>query len=338
MRILLVSSHGFKVVKEKGRIVVKYNNDDKKEPVSVPLKDLDLLVISARGSITTTALKALSLNGIPVVFVVGEKPVAIYSPLFAHGTVIVRREQMLAYKDGRGLDLAKKFSYATTMNKYYVLKYYAKSRKMPFLREYADDIKVLAEEILQVDGDLDRVRNKILGYEGRAAKIYFEALTYLFPSSFGFSGRNKRKPKDPVNAFLSYGYVVLNSIVTYAISIVGLEPFAGYLHADRSGKPSLILDLAEEFRQPIVDTLALNLFSKRILKHDDFDYIDNEVKLNKKGKEKFFTYFNRKLESLVYFEGNHITFKAAILRQARKIARFLVHGANYSPFVWRWYS
>ena len=96
-------------------------------------------------------------------------------------------------------------------------------------------------------------RPALLNREGRAGAQYWAGVAALLDGKAAFAGREHRGTEDPVNAALNYGYGILQSQVWSAITLAGLEPFAGFIHVDRPGKPSLVLDLMEEFRQPVVD-------------------------------------------------------------------------------------
>jgi len=334
---LYLDTPGFRMGRKSGRIVVYLHDGSRRE---VPVVRLDAVVVGARGSISSDAVRLLSMNGIPVVFASRFSPYAVVHPFFMHGTVITRREQMLSYSDNRGVHLAKAFCYAATMNKARVLMYLAKSRGVVEFREISKRIEEIANEIMGVEGELDDIRLRLMGLEGNAARMYFDALRSVFPEWTGFVGRDYRPPTDPVNSLLSYGYVVLNAICCLAIAKCGLEPFAGFLHCDRSGKPSLVLDLSEEFRQPIVDIIAIRLFSKGMLSEGHFVFGDDGfVYLNREGKAVFFEALSKRLRKRVKDPyGSPVAFKGAIMRQARNIARFVLGVIpSYKPFVWRWW-
>ena len=341
MVVLVVNSHGFKLKKRGGRLIVAYSDGSKKE---VAISKLSVVVICARGSLSTDVIRELAECNVPIVFAGNFSPYAVLHPFFMHATVLTRREQMRAIDDDRGFHLAKAFCYATTMNKARVLYYFAKSRERTdeelasFLRGVARRIEELAGEIYGLRGKLSSLRMRMMSIEGEGARIYYDTIKYLVPSELGFHGRDRRPPRDPVNSLLSYGYTILNSIVLLSIAKTGLEPFAGFLHADRSGKPSLVLDIAEEFRQPIVDVVVISLFSKRRLSLDDFDYDDaGYYYLNKEGRVKFFDAFNKRLQMRAFPDGKGISFEAAIMRQAREVARFVLGRVpGYKPFIWRW--
>jgi CRISPR-associated protein Cas1 len=120
---------------------------------------------------------------------------------------------------------------------------------------------------------------KIRGFEGLASRIYFTAFSELIRNEgFQFDGRNKRPPKDPVNAMLSYIYTVLTMDVLSAIQTAGLDPYLGTLHEIDWGRPSLACDLVEEFRTGISDSLVLGLVNRRAVTPEDFIFRDPSVK------------------------------------------------------------
>jgi len=143
--------------------------------------------------------------------------------------------------------------------------------------------------------------NELRGVEGMAAANYFRALAYLVRvPDFSFSGRNRRPPRDPVNALLSFLYALLMNDVASALEGVGLDPQVGYLHALRPGRLALSLDLMEEFRPWFADRLALSLINRRQLDRKDFDLRPGgAVMLNESGRKKVIVaYQKRKQEEL----------------------------------------
>jgi CRISPR-associated protein Cas1 len=114
--------------------------------------------------------------------------------------------------------------------------------------------------------DVDSIR----GYEGRGSALYFEAFPKGFIEAWGFTRRVRRPPTDPVNSILSLLYTFLMNRVYAAVRVAGLDPYPGFLHTIDYGRYSLVLDLMEEFRTIIADTLALSLFNLKILQRDDF--------------------------------------------------------------------
>src|SRR5690606_22423641 len=115
--------------------------------------------------------------------------------------------------------------------------------------------------------------DELRGIEGEAANIYFGCFDELILENkpgFGFEGRNRRPPRDNMNALLSFLYTLLRHDVQSALETVGLDPYVGFLHTDRPGRPSLALDLMEELRPYLADRLALTLINRKQVTPKDF--------------------------------------------------------------------
>jgi CRISP-associated protein Cas1 len=119
--------------------------------------------------------------------------------------------------------------------------------------------------------------NNLMGMEGAAARAYFDALPALCPSAPTPFQRTRRPPADPVNCLLSFAYGMLRVAVHGALEQVGLDPYIGYLHGVRPGKPALALDLMEEFRPLIADRFVLTLLNRKELTDDDFTHLPGPV-------------------------------------------------------------
>jgi CRISPR-associated protein Cas1 len=179
----------------------------------------------------------------------------------------------------------------------------------------------------------------IRGHEGQAAALYFESFRiHLRPAlreRFPMDGRNRRPPRDAINCLLSFLYALLRHDCVSALTAVGLDPFVGYLHAHRSGRESLALDLMEEFR-PWVERLALTLLNRGELKPDDFTARDGgAIELGEKTrKAAVAAYQQRKAEEIA-----HPLFKEKVRHgqlpfiQARLLARALRECSDYTPHL-----
>jgi len=138
---------------------------------------------------------------------------------------------------------------------------------------------------------------------------------------------------------LNFGYqVILFPEVWKAVGLAGLDPYAGYLHADRPGKPSLVLDLMEEFRQQLVDRTLIRLISRKALKPDDILAIDESEEriLSKETVKTLLTSLQGRLDFPVMFEGRRAAMKSFIYTQARKVVRYLLNESAYTPFILGW--
>lgn len=148
-------------------------------------------------------------------------------------------------------------------------------------------------------------RTSLMGVEGMAANRYFEVFSLLMTQQrdvFPFNGRNRRPPKDAVNAMLSLAYTLIANDVTAALEAVGLDPYVGFLHTLRPGRASLALDMTEELRAYLGDRFVLSLINRRQITPNDFLYQGEQgVTMTDNGRRTFLTAWqNRKKETLVH--------------------------------------
>jgi CRISPR-associated protein Cas1 len=180
------------------------------------------------------------------------------------------------------------------------------------------------------------------GFEGEAGLVYFSVFNHLVLGEkplFAFSGRSRRPPLDAINALLSFVYSLLTADARGALEGVGLDPAVGYLHAERPGRPSLALDLVEEFRPFFADRLVLSLINRRQLGAKDFRRLDNGATLlNDKGRKAVLVaYQERKRDEIQHpFLDEKVTVGLLWHVQAQLLARHLRGDLDaYPPFVWR---
>ncbi len=184
--------------------------------------------------------------------------------------------------------------------------------------------------------------DSLRGLEGEAAQRYFEvfdALIRIDHPLLRFAGRNRRPPRDAVNALLSWLYTLLTHDCRSALETAGLDPAAGFLHRDRPGRPSLALDLAEEFRPLLGDRLALSLINRKQIGAADFRVLDNgAVQLTEAARKTVLVaYQERKREELHHpFLEEKIPIGLIPLVQAQLLARHLRGDLDgYPPFLWK---
>ena len=182
--------------------------------------------------------------------------------------------------------------------------------------------------------------NELLGIEGNAARIYFSEFYKLLKSGSGFNvdNRNRRPPKDPVNSLLSYLYSILLKDVIVSILSVGMDPYIGFYHKFKYGKPSLALDLMEEYRSIIVDSLVLSLINKSIITINDFIITKYGVFIKDTAKNKILEAYEAKMNSLIKHPvfGYTISYRRTIEVQARLLSRYINGEINkYIPMYTR---
>lgn len=180
----------------------------------------------------------------------------------------------------------------------------------------------------------------LLGCEGAGSAAYFSAFGTLIKCNWahGFSKRVRRPPTDPVNALLSYGYVILTSQVASIVAGVGFDPYIGFLHTSRYGKPALALDLMEEFRPTIVDSVVLSLLNNRQLVQSDFIQELNSYRMTEATKRLFLQKFEDRMQEVITHPvfAYKVTYRRCIELQARLLGKYLTgEVAEYIPFTVR---
>jgi CRISPR-associated protein Cas1 len=180
------------------------------------------------------------------------------------------------------------------------------------------------------------------GIEGSAAAIYFQHFGTMLKGTafenFDFNGRNRRPPKDPVNALLSQGYSILAKELTGICHAVGLDPFLGFLHQPRYGRPALALDLMEEFRPLIADSVALSVLNRRELDVGDFVKTTRGTFMGDEGRKQFWRAWFRRMDSEVSHPqfGYKMSYRRMLDVQVRQLWRFCRGEATeYHPFTTR---
>ncbi|MFQ5433971.1 MAG: CRISPR-associated endonuclease Cas1 [Anaerolineae bacterium] len=341
---LVADTFGSHIGKYSGRLKIT----KKKEVLAqAPLLHLESVTITSNGvSISADAIRACTDQGIPIHFLSGTgTPYASLYSAGLTGTVLTRRAQLLAYNDARALRLAAAFAQGKIENQANLLKYVAKYRKETDPPTYKE-LRLLAIEVsdhltelgiwlqagLYDNAPIDSIRGQLLSLEGRAAKKYWQGIKQALSGKLNWPGRQGRGARDPFNSALNYGYGILYSTIERAVVLAGLDPYGGYIHVDRPGKPSLVLDMIEEFRAPVVDRTILGLINKKVRIEQDARGFLTE-KTRRQLAEKILA----RLESQERYEGKRHPLRAIIQWQARHLATFVRNEREaYRPFITSW--
>ncbi|MGI9049201.1 MAG: CRISPR-associated endonuclease Cas1 [Rubrobacteraceae bacterium] len=333
MSEVFVEGFGVSVGKKSERLVVKRKGEVIFER---PFFDVERVIVATEGAtVSSSAVHECVKAGIPIEFISysGAPYASLVSPHLG-GTVKTRRAQLLAYEDRRGLVLGKAFAVGKLKSCANNLKYYAKYRKgadravYEHLYERVDKMEELARQVDAMEGAcVDEARGVLLNAEGRGAALYWEGVRKIAPD---FSGREGRGATDLVNSLLNYSYCILYNRVLSAATRAGLDPFAGYVHTDRPGKPSLVLDLIEEFRGPAADRAVLGMLGTGFKVGMDGEWLDEKTRKLVAGKVR------ERLAVRVKHRGRNHTLENVIHIQARSVASFVRDGVLYKPFVGSW--
>lgn len=206
-----------------------------------------------------------------------------------------------------------------------------------------DALKVVSQSLREILFQIKEAESldDLMGYEGSAAKLYFSQFDQLIlkqKDAFFFHDRNRRPPQDNMNALLSFLYTLLTSEVASALETVGLDPYVGFLHRDRPGRPSLALDLMEELRPVFADRLALSMVNLKQVDGDGFTEKENGgILMNDETRKKVLTLWQeRKKEKITHpYLKEKVEFGLIPYIQALLLARFLRGDLDsYPPFFW----
>lgn len=303
----------------------------------IPLVQVERLVVLGSVGVTGPVVDLLMQHRIPVAFLNhhGSRFRARLEPGFSRNARLRRAQYEAAFCDQRTLGLARDMVRGKLRNCRALLRRIAREREAaPAIRAAADRITALLRRLPSA-----ATANEVRGVEGAAARAYFAAWDeVLAPSGLSFPGRTRRPPRDPVNAVLSFGYGLLLALVDGWVSAVGLDPYQGYLHTIRHGKPSLSLDLMEEFRPVLVDRLVFALLNRRRLQKEDFQERLGGVELTETGRRTFLQAWEELLESdMVHpITGETVTWRRCVELQVRFFSKGLLDGLpHYEPFRFR---
>lgn len=317
---LHVTEQGAYIGKDKGLLTI---SKDKKKIASVRLIDVSQLCIYGRVQISTQALTQLLAEDVPVCFFT-------YGGWFsgiAHGMaskhVEIRRRQVVVAASG-GLDIAKRIIAAKIANSRTLLRRNSREKPVAAITQ----LKAATSQAMVAPSVAT-----LLGVEGAAARTYFGAFTSMLRpeltlpgAPFEFEHRNRRPPLDAVNCLLSYGYGQLVKELTTITFAIGFDPYMGFYHRPRYGRPALALDLSEEFRPLIVESTVLTLINNGEVGAGDFLVRAGGVGLTASGRKTFLQAFERRMNSEVTHPvfGYRITYRRVLEVQARLLGAVLL--------------
>ncbi|MGI5972100.1 MAG: type I-C CRISPR-associated endonuclease Cas1c [Oscillospiraceae bacterium] len=260
----------------------------------------------------------------------------------SHGNVLLRKEQYrISSSEQESCLLARSFVAGKLYNSRWVLERATRDHPLRVdterLKRISANLAALARAATAIN-DLDVLR----GMEGEAAAIYFSGFDELFlqnKEEFFFRGRSRRPPLDKVNAMLSFAYSLLANDCAAALEAVGLDAYVGFMHRDRSGRPSLALDLMEELRSTFADRFVVSCVNNQIVQPNHFESSESgAVALNESGRKAFLTaYQNRKKEQIQHpFLNEKLPWGLVPYVQALLLARYLRGDLDaYPPFMWK---
>ena len=339
LNTLFVTTQGAYLAKEGETVVVRIEKEVK---LRIPVHTIGGVVCFGNVSCSPFLMGFCAENGVGISFLSenGRFLARVQGPV--SGNVLLRREQ---YRQADDLKKSAAVTRCILTGKI------ANSRTVlqRVLRDHREkvngaEIEFTAKrltnylDLLKEEHALDTLR----GFEGDAAHLYFSVFDHLIVSQkedFVFEERNRRPPLDNVNALLSFIYTLLVHDIRSALETVGLDPAVGFLHRDRPGRPSLALDLMEEFRPFLADRLVLSLINLKQVQGKGFNKTDAGAVLMTDDTRRtvLVAYQERKQEEIVHpFLDEKVNIGMLFHIQALLMARYLRGDLDgYPPFIWK---
>lgn len=338
---LYVQSPASYVKKDGEQLIIEENRERLAE---ARLIDTSQVVLFGHCGISAPALQECCKREIPVTFMTYGGWFIGHTVGTGHRNVLTRTAQYRASFDERAcLNLARRFITAKIQNSRTLL-------RRNWKEEGAGGEKAPIELLIGMKNDMlqaARIRSleSLLGVEGNAARRYFERFVAMISkekremtNGFDFNGRNRRPPKDPVNAMLSFAYAMLTREWTVALSAVGLDPYRGFFHQMRFGRPALSLDMMEPFRPLVADSTVITVINNGEVKQEDFIVAATGCNLKPGGRKRFIAAFERRMSQEVTHPvfNYRISYRRLFEVQARLLIRYLTGEiSRYPSFVTR---
>lgn len=339
LNTLFVTTQGAYLAKEGETVVVRV---EKETRLRVPIHTLGGIVCFGQVGCSPYLMGFCAERNVAISFLSERGRFLARVQGSVSGNVLLRREQYRRADDEKGsADIARavltgKFSNARTVLR-------------RAIRDHPEKLNAekVQESVTRLTDALERIQvglplNSARGVEGEAANAYFSVFDHLIlvqKDDFVFRERNRRPPLDPVNCLLSFIYTLLMHDVRSGLESVGLDPAVGYLHRDRPGRPSLALDMMEEFRPFLADRLALSLINLNQVQKKGFKIMENGAVLmeDETRKTVLVAYQKRKQDEILHpFLEEKVTIGLLFHLQALLLARCIRGDLDgYPPFIWK---
>lgn len=334
---LYVQTHRAKVAKVGERLAI---TKDDAEPVYARIADTSQLVVMGNAYVTTPTLHELMRRNIPITWQSYGGWFLGHTVGSGHANVELRTAQYRgSFDDQVCLKLARGWVQAKIRNSRTLLRRNWRSDKSDKdVSSALVDMKRLADQARRV-----RDVGRLLGVEGAAAACYFRHFDGMLRrvervGAFDLHGRNRRPPTDPINALLSFGYAMLTRALVVTLSSVGFDPYRGFFHKPRFGRPALALDMMEPFRPLLVDSAVVTAVNNGEVRPKDFVRTPVGVNLSDTGRKRFIRTFERRMAQEVIHPlfGYRVEYRRLLEMQARLLGRFLLgEVGDYPNFLTR---
>ena len=335
LNTLYITSDDAYVRKERETFVVEVNNE---KVFQAPTHSIENIVCFGFKPLTPALMAYCAENNVGISYLSenGKFLARVYGA--QQGNVLLRKMQYAISDDEfQSLTIARPIIAAKVSNYRSLLLRHQRNHPDDCNEEVKSAAEIMGRRLANIQSSISL--DELRGYEGECATLYFGVLTYLITAQqedFTFTQRSKRPPLDPANALLSFLYAILANDVRSALETVGLDPQVGFLHQLRSGRPSLALDIMEEFRAYLGDRIMLNLINLKQVTKKDFEIRESgEIRISDDARKALLNaYQKRKQEEITHpFLGEKMTIGLLPHVQAQLLARYIRGDIpDYPPF------
>ena len=322
-----------KSIHKKDNQIVIHENDEILD--SIKASAITDITVIGKGYVTFDALNLIAENNIKLISINprGQLIYTLESPDWQN--VKLKKEQYKLSENNSGLKISKELIISKMKNQKATLTTLNKNKQLKRVFNNRLKIDECINQLSQLNlkGNNQDLRMKIMGLEGKASNEYWSGVKYFIPSEIGFESRTK-KPTDLLNSMLNYGYAILASEITKSILLLGLDPYCGFLHFDMDGRSSLTFDLIEPFRQQIVDKTVISLINRKQVSIDDLDKRNNTIKLE--ARKIIIGKILDKIYSTVTYNNETLSYSDLIRKQNEDLVNVLLDDGKFNGFYLRW--
>jgi len=312
--VLYLLSAGSAAHKAGPRLVVEKNS---KVVGRLPIRTVDGVVVGRNAQLSTQTIFELMEQHIPIFYIDARGKIIGHFINEKQSATRLLRQLEIFREPERQLDLAREVINEKIANQRDLLKRYEKTVGAEKLDKPAKKLKQTADKLSTMQ-TLDELR----GAEGLAAKFYFATFADLLDQKWKWRERSQHPARDPVNALLNYGYAFLEREVRIAVALAGMDARIGFFHSNDGRKDSLIFDLMEFFRQPVIDRFVLSLFNKKMIQPEHFATTPEECRLTDDGRIVFCNRYEEYM-SKKYREYGDKTSRDVINERVKKFSAYL---------------
>ncbi len=314
---MYVRSQGSQVGINGGSIIVTKKD---KQLAKTLVTDVSQICLMGNVQITSQCLRRVMQKEIPVSFFTLSGAFCGTAQGLSYKNAHYRRAQYLSLTNSKPMEISRVLVSAKLLNQRTFLKKRSKSAKISIV----NDLAKLAKRALTANSS-----DELRGYEGAGASLYFSEFPNLLQTTrnkdeISFDTRNRRPPKDPINAMLSFGYMLLTKEVTVAIESVGLDSMQGFFHTSRNRRPALALDLMEPLRPALVDSVVIGMVKRGQVRLNDFSKEGNGILMTSTFRKKFIASWEKRLQQPWAIEDKKTDCRGMISQLVKDLVSYLL--------------